>query len=77
MAPLLLLSVHIKRVQITRLSIASVVGRTQPNQSLELTENAACFSTARKNLFREMAAFAARIVYDDLAVRRRSLAPVR
>jgi hypothetical protein len=47
------------------------------NQSLKLTENTACFSAARKKLFREMAALAARIVYDDLAVRRRSLAPVR
>jgi hypothetical protein len=48
-----------------------------PNQSLKLTENTACFSAARKNLFREMATLAARIVYDDPAVRRRSLAPVR
>jgi hypothetical protein len=49
----------------------------RPNQSLKLTENTACFSAARKKLFREMATFAARTVYDDLAVRRRSLAPVR
>jgi hypothetical protein len=47
------------------------------NQSLKLTENTACFSAARKKLFRKMAAFAARMHYDDLAVRRRSLAPVR
>jgi hypothetical protein len=46
-------------------------------KSLKLTEITACFSAARKKLFREMATFAARIVYDDLAARRRSLAPVR
>ncbi len=49
----------------------------QPNQSLKLTENTARDFAARKKLFREMAVRAARIVYDDLAVRRRSLAPVR
>src|SRR5450759_673873 len=43
-------------------------------KSLKLTENTACFSAARKKLFREMATRAARIVYDDLAARRRSLA---
>jgi hypothetical protein len=48
-----------------------------PNQSLKLTESTACFFAARKKLFREMATRAARTVYDDLAVRRRSLAPVR
>jgi hypothetical protein len=47
------------------------------NQSLKLTDYTACFSAARKILFREMATLAARIVYDNLAVRRRSLAPVR
>ena len=46
-------------------------------QSLKLTESTACFSAARNKLFREMATRAARIVYDDLAARRRSLAPVR
>jgi hypothetical protein len=45
--------------------------------SLKLTENTAFFFAARKKLFREMAALAARIVYDDLAARCRSLAPVR
>jgi len=45
--------------------------------SLKLTENTACFSAARKKLFREVAASAARIVYKELAARRRSLAPVR
>jgi hypothetical protein len=45
--------------------------------SLKLTESTARDFAARKKLFREMAARAARIVYDDLAVRRRSLAPVR
>jgi len=49
----------------------------RPNHSLKLTESTACFSAARKKLFREMATRAARIVYDDLAARRRSLAPVR
>jgi len=48
-----------------------------PNHSLKLTGNTACFSAARKKLFREMATRAARIVYDDPAPRRRSLAPVR
>jgi hypothetical protein len=47
------------------------------NQSLKLTENTARFFAARKKLFREMATLAARIVYDDPAARRRSLAPVR
>jgi len=45
--------------------------------SLKLTENTARFSAARKKIFREIATFAARIVYDDLAARCRSLAPVR
>jgi len=48
-----------------------------PNQSLKLTESTACFCAARKNLFREMASRSARIASGDLAVRRRSLAPVR
>jgi hypothetical protein len=47
------------------------------NHSLKLTENTACFSAARKKLFMEMATRAARMRYDDSAVRRRSLAPVR
>jgi hypothetical protein len=46
-------------------------------KSLKLTESTACFSAARKKLFREMAARAARMRYDDPAVRCRSLAPVR
>lgn len=33
-------------------------------KSLKLTESTACFSAARKKLFREMATSAARIVYD-------------
>jgi hypothetical protein len=49
----------------------------QANHSLKLTEITACFFAARKKLFREMATRAARIVYDDPATRRRSLAPVR
>jgi hypothetical protein len=36
-------------------------------KSLKLTENTACFSAARKKLFREMATLAARMFYDDLA----------
>ena len=48
-----------------------------PNHSLKLTVSTACFGSARKNLFREMATRSARIVSGDLAVRRRSLAPVR
>ena len=46
-------------------------------QSLKLTESTVDDFAARKKLFREMAVRAARIVYDDLAARRRSLAPVR
>jgi hypothetical protein len=49
----------------------------RPNQSLKLTESTACFCAARKILFREMATRSARIVSGDLAVHRRSLAPVR
>jgi hypothetical protein len=45
--------------------------------SLKLTKSTARDFTARKNLFREMATVAARIVYVDLAARCRSLAPVR
>jgi hypothetical protein len=48
-----------------------------PNHSLKLTESTACFFAARKQLFREIATRSARIVSGDLAVRRRSLAPVR
>ena len=46
-------------------------------QSLKLTESTARDFAARKNSFREMATRSARIVSSDLAVRRRSLAPVR
>jgi len=46
-------------------------------QSLKLTEIAVDDFAARKNSFREMATRSARIVSGDLAVRRRSLAPVR
>jgi hypothetical protein len=46
-------------------------------QSLKLTENTARDFAARRRLFREMATLAARMRYDDPAVRRRSLAPVR
>jgi len=48
-----------------------------PNHSLKLTESTARDFAARKNVFREMAVRSARIVSGDLAVRRRSLAPVR
>jgi hypothetical protein len=51
--------------------------RRRLTMSLKLTENTARFSAARKKSFREMATLAARTVYDDLAVRCRSLAPVR
>jgi hypothetical protein len=46
-------------------------------KSLKLTESTARDFAARKKLFREMATRSARIVSGDLAVRRRSLAPVR
>jgi hypothetical protein len=51
--------------------------RRRLTMSLKLTESTARDFAARKKLFREMATRSARIVYDDLAVRRRSLAPVR
>jgi hypothetical protein len=47
------------------------------NQSLKLTEPAVSFSPRAKKFFKEMAMSAARIVYMELAARRRSLAPVR
>jgi hypothetical protein len=46
-------------------------------KSLKLTESTARDFAARKKLFREMATRSARIASGDLAVRRRSLAPVR
>jgi hypothetical protein len=46
-------------------------------KSLKLTESTARDFAARKKIFREMATRSARIVSGDLAVRRRSLAPVR
>jgi hypothetical protein len=48
-----------------------------PNQSLKLTEPAVDDLVARENIFKGMATSAARIVYMELAARRRSLAPVR
>ena len=48
-----------------------------PNQSLKLTEPAVDDFTAREKIFKEKAIPAARIVYKELAARRRSLAPVR
>jgi len=48
-----------------------------PNQSLKLTEPAVSFSPRAKKIFKERAMPAARIVYTELAARRRSLAPVR
>jgi hypothetical protein len=50
----------------------------RPNQSLKLTEPAVDdFAARQKTFFKEMAMFAARIFYMELAARRRSLAPVR
>ncbi len=52
--------------------------RVQANQSLKLTEGAVDDFTARvEKCFKKMAMSAARIVYMELAARRRSLAPVR
>jgi len=48
-----------------------------PNQSLKLTEPAVDDLAARKKFFKGKAMPAARIVYRELAARRRSLAPVR
>jgi hypothetical protein len=48
-----------------------------PNQSLKLTEPAVDDLAAREKLFKGRAISAARIVYMELAARRRSLAPVR
>ncbi len=50
----------------------------RPNQSLKLTEIAVDdFAAREEKFFKEMATPAARIVYMELAARRRSLAPVR
>ena len=49
----------------------------RPNQSLKLTEPAVSFSPRAKKSFKGKAMPAARIVYMELAARRRSLAPVR
>jgi hypothetical protein len=51
--------------------------QTPPNQSLKLTEPAVDDFAARKKIFKGIAMPAARIVYMELAARRRSLAPVR
>jgi hypothetical protein len=51
--------------------------RLRSNQSLKLTEMAIDDFGARRRFFKEMAMPAARIVYTELAARRRSLAPVR
>jgi len=48
-----------------------------PNQSLKLTEPAVDDFAARGKIFKGKAMSAARIVYRELAARRRSLAPVR
>jgi hypothetical protein len=48
-----------------------------PNQSLKLTEMTVEDFAARRKFFKEMAMSVARIVYMELAARRRSLAPVR
>ena len=47
------------------------------NQSLKLTELAVSFSPRATKIFKGKAMSAARVVYMELAVRRRSLAPVR
>jgi hypothetical protein len=46
-------------------SMIVIVSETRAwlTKSLKLTENTACFSAARKKLFREMATLAARVVY--------------
>ena len=49
----------------------------RPNQSLKLTEVAVDDFAARQKIFKGKAMSAARIVYKELAARRRSLAPVR
>ena len=51
--------------------------RLRSNQSLKLTEPAVDDFAARRKVFKKMAMSAARIVYMDLAARRRSLAPIR
>ena len=51
--------------------------RALPNQSLKLTEVAVDDFAARQKIFKGKAMPAARIVYRELAARRRSLAPVR
>jgi hypothetical protein len=51
--------------------------KKRPNQSLKLTEPAVSFSPRARKFFKEITMSAARIVYMELAARRRSLAPVR
>jgi hypothetical protein len=63
--------------QLAFISVHINIQHRRLTKSLKLTESTACFSAARKKIFREMATRAARIVSGDLAVRRRSLAPVR
>jgi len=53
------------------------VSKMCSNQSLLLTEPAVDDLAARKKFFKGKAMPAARIVYRELAARRRSLAPVR
>ncbi len=48
-----------------------------PNQSLKLTDKAVDDFAARQKIFKGKVMPAARIVYMELAARRRSLAPVR
>ena len=63
-------------VAISRHSKPNSIRAVLPNQSLKLTEPAVSFSPRAKN-FKGKAMSAARIVYMELAARRRSLAPVR
>jgi hypothetical protein len=65
------------RKQLVLIGVHINIHNRRLTKSLKLTESTARDFAAHKKFFREMATRAARIVYDDLAVRRRSLAPVR
>jgi hypothetical protein len=65
------------RKQLVLNSVHINIQHRRLTKSLKLTEITACFSAARKKLFREMATRSARKRYNEPAARRRSLAPVR
>ena len=57
--------------------VTGLLSTLPPNQRLKLTEKAVSFAPHEKAVLMELASSAARIVYMELAVRRRSLSAVR